>query len=153
MARQKQHPSSPQEGVRRVIKKYPNRRLYDTATSSYITLNEVKKMVMDHADLVVQDAKTQEDLTRSILLQIILEEETAGVPLFYGHAMQGHMGQFLESNVQQMMDFQRKLAEQSVPLAADAWLKMAQNSNPFLQGFNAYTEQMFDAMGMKRPKP
>jgi polyhydroxyalkanoate synthesis repressor PhaR len=164
VARQKQHPSSPQEGVRRVIKKYPNRRLYDTATSSYITLNEVKKMVMDHADLVVQDAKTQEDLTRSILLQIILEEETAGVPLFsenalaniirfYGHAMQGHMGQFLESNVQQMMDFQRKLAEQSVPLAADAWLKMAQNSNPFLQGFNAYTEQMFDAMGMKRPKP
>ena len=102
-----------------MIKKYPNRRLYDTATSSYITLNEVKKMVMDHADLVVQDAKTQEDLTRSILLQIILEEETAGVPLFsenalaniirfYGHAMQGHMGQFLESNVQQMMDFQRK---------------------------------------------
>ena len=85
MARQKQHPSSPQEGVRRVIKKYPNRRLYDTATSSYITLNEVKKMVMDHADLVVQDAKTQEDLTRSILLQIILEEETAGVQIGRAH--------------------------------------------------------------------
>ena len=84
--------------------------------------------------------------------------QTCALPIsniirFYGHAMQGHMGQFLESNVQQMMDFQRKLAEQSVPLAADAWLKMAQNSNPFLQGFNAYTEQMFDAMGMKRPKP
>ncbi|MDI9330803.1 MAG: polyhydroxyalkanoate synthesis repressor PhaR [Alphaproteobacteria bacterium] len=164
MARQKQKSSDADGGGRRVIKKYPNRRLYDTATSSYITLSDVKKMVMDHVDLVVQDAKTQDDLTRSILLQIILEEENAGVPLFsesalanlirfYGHAMQGQMGNFLESNVQQMMDFQRKMAEQAVPFSSDAWLKMAQTPHPFLQGFNAYTEQMLGAMGMKRPNP
>jgi polyhydroxyalkanoate synthesis repressor PhaR len=145
-----------------VIKKYPNRRLYDTATSSYITLSDIKTMVMSHVDLVVQDAKTQEDLTRSILLQVILEEETAGVPLFseaalaniirfYGHAMQSHMGSLIESNMQHFMDLQRKMTEQSVPLTPEVWLKMAQDSNPFLQGFNAYTEHMLGAMGMKRP--
>ncbi|NBP46184.1 MAG: hypothetical protein EBU72_13395, partial [Betaproteobacteria bacterium] len=62
----------------RVIKKYPNRRLYDTQTSTYITLNAVKEMVMQGVSMVVRDAKTQEDITRSILLQIILEEETGG---------------------------------------------------------------------------
>src|SRR5687768_1143039 len=60
----------------RILKKYPNRRLYDTQTSSYITLADVKRMVLEGIDFEVHDAKTQEDLTRSILLQIILEEET-----------------------------------------------------------------------------
>ena len=85
----------------RIIKKYPNRRLYDTTTSSYITLEDVKKLVLDQTEFKVQDAKTKEDLTRSILLQIILEEESGpGSPMFssdvlskiirfYGHAMQG----------------------------------------------------------------
>ncbi len=85
--------------VSRVIKKYPNRRLYDTDTSSYITLSEVKQLVMDGESFVVRDAKTGADITRSILLQIILEEEANGSPMFtapvlasvirfYGHAMQ-----------------------------------------------------------------
>src|SRR4051794_28771701 len=84
----------------RILKKYPNRRLYDTQTSSYITLVEVKKMVLDAEEFEVRDAKTGEELTRSILLQIILEEESGGVPMFsatalaqiirfYGNAMQG----------------------------------------------------------------
>ncbi|HET9650682.1 MAG TPA: polyhydroxyalkanoate synthesis regulator DNA-binding domain-containing protein, partial [Usitatibacter sp.] len=65
----------------RIIKKYPNRRLYDTETSNYITLSEVKQLVLSHTDFRVVDAKSNEDLTRSILLQIILEEEGAhGVP-------------------------------------------------------------------------
>jgi polyhydroxyalkanoate synthesis repressor PhaR len=83
----------------RILKKYPNRRLYDTRASSYITLADVKKMVLDNERFEVRDAKTGDDLTRSILLQIILEEETGGVPMFstqmlaqiirfYGHAMQ-----------------------------------------------------------------
>ncbi|MDB6002808.1 MAG: polyhydroxyalkanoate biosynthesis repressor PhaR, partial [Rhizobacter sp.] len=70
--------SSPQ----RILKKYPNRRLYDTRHSTYITLADVKQMVLEGQDFVVRDAKTSDDLTRSILLQIILEEETGGVPLF-----------------------------------------------------------------------
>ncbi|MDP3310862.1 MAG: polyhydroxyalkanoate synthesis regulator DNA-binding domain-containing protein, partial [Polaromonas sp.] len=69
-------------GKPRIIKKYPNRRLYDTDTSTYITLADVKQLVMDSADFVVRDAKTSEDLTRSIMLQIILEEETGGAPMF-----------------------------------------------------------------------
>ena len=95
----------------RVIKKYPNRRLYDTATSSYITLVDVKKLVLENIDFKVVDAKTNEDLTRAILLQIIIDEEAGGVPMFssdmlsqiirfYGNAMQGMMGTFLEKNIQ-----------------------------------------------------
>src|SRR6185436_20551444 len=68
--------------AQRIIKKYPNRRLYDTDTSTYITLTEVKQLVMDSESFVVRDAKTNEDLTRSILLQIILEEEAGGAPMF-----------------------------------------------------------------------
>ena len=90
----------------RIIKKYPNRRLYDTTTSGYITLADVKKMILDHIEFKVIDAKTNDDLTRSILLQIILEEESGGMPMFssemlaqmirfYGHAMQGVMGTYL----------------------------------------------------------
>ena len=76
------HPKSPPgSAYRRVIKKYPNRRLYDTTTSSYITLTEIKGLVMDSHDFVVTDAKTGEDLTRSMMLQIILEEEAAGAPM------------------------------------------------------------------------
>src|SRR5690606_39064987 len=89
----------------RLIKKYPNRRLYDTKTSAYITLADVKNLVLENEVYQVVDAKSAEDLTRSILLQIILEEESGGVPMFsstvlsqiirfYGHAMQGVMGSF-----------------------------------------------------------
>jgi len=105
------------ETSRRVIKKYPNRRLYDTDTSSYITLAEIKRLVMESEPFVVRDVKSGEDLTRSILLQIILEEEANGSPMFtapvlasvirfYGHAMQGYMGGYLEKNIQSLMDVQ-----------------------------------------------
>lgn len=117
--------------AQRVIKKYPNRRLYDTNTSSYITLTEVKQLVMGNEPVVVKDAKTGEDLTRSILLQIILEEEAGGAPMFsetvlaniirfYGHAMQGYMGSYLEKNVQMFTDFQNKLAEQAQGTSPEA---------------------------------
>jgi len=101
----------------RVIKKYPNRRLYDTHTSTYITLAEIKQLVMKHEAFAVVDAKTSENLTRSILLQIILEEEANGSPMFtvpvlsniirfYGHAMQGMMGGYIEKNIQTLMEMQ-----------------------------------------------
>ena len=68
----------------RLIKKYPNRRLYDTKTSSYITLADVKQMVLKNEDFQVLDAKSGDELTRQILLQIILEEESGSVPIFFG---------------------------------------------------------------------
>jgi polyhydroxyalkanoate synthesis repressor PhaR len=136
----------------RTIKKYPNRRLYDTETSSYITLQDVKKLVLDHVEFRVEDAKTKEDLTRAILLQIILEEESAGAPMFssdmlsqiirfYGNAMQGMMGNYLEKNIHTFIEMQKKLQDQSKQLygqnpmlAADAWSEFVKMQGPAIQG-------------------
>lgn len=111
-------------GTPRIIKKYPNRRLYDTETSTYITLAEVKDLVLQYKDFQVQDAKSGADLTRSILLQIILEEESGGVPMFsadmlaniiryYGHAMQGLMGSYLERSIHTFHEAQKRFQEQA----------------------------------------
>ena len=149
------------EPVPRVIKKYPNRRLYDTETSTYITLADVKQLVMDSEPFVVRDAKSNEDLTRSILLQIILEEEAGGAPMFseaalaniirfYGHAAQAFMGSYLEKNVQAFSDIQAKLAEQSKTLTPEMWAQFMNMQNPLMQGMmGSYVEQskaMFDKM-------
>lgn len=136
----------------RVIKKYPNRRLYDTDTSSYVTLSEIKQLVMDNEPCVVRDAKTGEDITRSILLQIILEEEAGGSPMFtapvlaniirfYGHAMQGLLGGYLEKNIQALMDLQAPLVQG------------AMNNNLFQQmqeQMQKQTEQLLGSFGIKR---
>jgi polyhydroxyalkanoate synthesis repressor PhaR len=113
--------------VARIIKKYPNRRLYDTETSAYITLADVKQFVLENQQFEVQDARTSENLTRSILLQIILEEESGGVPMFssdmlaniiryYGHSMQGLMGNYLERSIGAFHEAQRKFQEQTSSL-------------------------------------
>lgn len=115
----------------RLIKKYPNRRLYDTKTSAYITLSDVKALVLARENFKVADAKTGDDLTRSILLQIIIDEETTRVPLFttellaqmirfYGHAMEGSLGKFLETNIKSFAEFQKKLDEQSHSLYGES---------------------------------
>jgi polyhydroxyalkanoate synthesis repressor PhaR len=143
----------------RLIKKYPNRRLYDTQTSSYITLADVKQLVLDNEEFTVVDAKTEEDLTRSILLQIILEEEANGSPMFssgalsqiiryYGHAMQGMMGSYLEKNIQAFIDIQNKLAENSKgfyegkPFSPEMWTQFMNVQGPMMQGMMSnYIEQ------------
>jgi polyhydroxyalkanoate synthesis repressor PhaR len=121
----------------RILKKYPNRRLYDTQTSTYITLADVKRMVLEGIEFEVHDAKSHEDLTRSILLQIILEEETGGVPMFstnslaqiirfYGHAMQGAMGGLLDKQMQAFAEMQQRFAQQptGMPFTPDVWSQM-----------------------------
>ncbi|MEI7431190.1 MAG: polyhydroxyalkanoate synthesis repressor PhaR [Betaproteobacteria bacterium] len=146
----------------RLIKKYPNRRLYDTKTSIYITLCEVKEFVLSGERFKVQDAKTGDDLTRSILLQIIIEEESTGVaPLFtsellsqlirfYGHAMQGVLGKYLEENIKSFSDFQKKLQEQSHLLygedngqvQSDMWTQFMNFHGPAMQTMMAtYMDQ------------
>ncbi len=111
----------------RIIKKYPNRRLYDTETSAYITLADVKQFVLDVQEFNVLDARSNEDLTRSILLQIILEEESGGLPMFsadmlsniiryYGHSMQGLMGNYLERSIGAFHEAQKKFQEQTKSL-------------------------------------
>jgi len=146
----------------RIIKKYPNRRLYDTTTSSYITLADVKKLVLDHTEFKVEDAKSKDDLTRAILLQIILEEESGnGAPMFssdalsqiirfYGNAMQGMMGGYLEKNIHTFVEIQKKLQEQSSAiyggtpplLNPDAWGEFLKMQGPAVQGLmGSYLEQ------------
>ena len=143
----------------RVLKKYPNRRLYDTHSSSYITLADVKKMVLAGDDFEVRDAKTAEDLTRSILLQIILEEESGGVPMFtaatlsqiirfYGHAMQGVMGSMLEQNMSTFAELQKNFVDQSAGLydpkrlSPELWSQFMSAQPTALQGLmGTYVEQ------------
>jgi polyhydroxyalkanoate synthesis repressor PhaR len=133
----------------RVIKKYPNRRLYDTSTSSYVALADVKQLVMKQAPFRVLDAKSGEDLTRSILLQIILEHESEGAPIlteqvlaniirFYGHSMQGFMGSYLEKNVQTFMDNMP-----SLPI-------MPNLMETYAEQLQKQTDHMMDVMGLKR---
>ena len=143
----------------RLIKKYPNRRLYDTQTSTYITLADVKQLVVDHEEFQVVDAKSGEELTRQILLQIILEEESGGVPMFsapmlaqvirfYGNAMQGMMGSYLEKNIQAFIDIQSKLQEQSKAfyetnkIGPDMWAQFVNMQAPMIQSMmSSYIEQ------------
>lgn len=142
----------------RIIKKYPNRRLYDTQTSTYITLVDVKQLVIDDEDFKVVDAKSGDDLTRSILLQIILEEESGGVPMFsaamlsqiirfYGHAMQGIMGAYLEKNIEAFKEVQDRMSEQTKGLygqqfGPEAWAQFMNMQSPVLQNMmNNYVEQ------------
>jgi polyhydroxyalkanoate synthesis repressor PhaR len=160
---------SKSEGQLRLIKKYPNRRLYDTKTSSYITLADVKQMVLKQEEFQVVDAKSGEDLTRQILLQIILEEESGGLPMFssdllsqlirfYGNAMQGMMGTYLEKNIRAFHDIQKTLQEQSARIygsgtgsgvsgdvtrgAQDMWAQFMNLQGPAMQSLmQAYMEQ------------
>ncbi|HWH81368.1 MAG TPA: polyhydroxyalkanoate synthesis repressor PhaR [Burkholderiaceae bacterium] len=143
----------------RILKKYPNRRLYDTQLSSYITLADVKAMVLGAESFEVRDAKSGEDLTRSILLQIILEEESGGLPMFsapmlaqiirfYGHSMQGMMGSYLEKNLQTFTDIQARLAEQSKGLldptaqTPEMWSQFLSGQAPVVQNLMGnYLEQ------------
>ncbi len=137
----------------RVLKKYPNRRLYDTRSSSYITLADVKRMVLAGEAFEVRDAKTAEDLTRSILLQIILEEESGGVPMFstsmlaniirfYGHTMQGAMGSMLERNLQAFAEMQQQLVTGQAPLVQNLMGSYLEQSRAM---FDKMQEQMAQA--------
>lgn len=136
----------------RLIKKYPNRRLYDTQTSAYITLADVKQLVLSGEPFTVVDAKTSDDLTRSILLQIILDEESSGAPMFsanmlsdvirsYGNTMQGMMGEYLEKNIKAFTEIQQQFQDQSRKMvegkgsfpSTDAWAQFMQGQAPMMQ--------------------
>ena len=155
-------------GQSRLIKKYPNRRLYDTRTSTYITLADVKQLVLAHEAFQVVDAKSGDDLTRAILLQVILEEEAGGAPMFssellsqmirfYGNAMQGMMGNYIENNIKSFTEVQAKLKEQAKALygegegdSQDLWAQFLKFQGPAMQHMmGTYVEQsqkMFQQM-------
>jgi polyhydroxyalkanoate synthesis repressor PhaR len=127
-------PDSDYEGCEmselRTIKKYPNRRLYDTVESRYITLADIRRLVIERVEFVVIDKKSQDDITRSILLQVIAEQEHGGEPLMsrdflsqiirsYGGAAQGMIGSYLEQSLKLFANQQRDARERS-KVAGDA---------------------------------
>ncbi|MCP5278631.1 MAG: polyhydroxyalkanoate synthesis repressor PhaR [Thiobacillus sp.] len=148
----------------RLIKKYPNRRLYDTSESRYITLEEVKKLVMASIPFRVVDSQTEADLTRSILLQIIMEQESGGRPLFtvamlerfirfYGDATQAALTSFLDMSLDMFLKQQHAINEHmqgpwtSNPM--DFWMKLGQQN----MGLWKEMESNFQkAMGANAPK-
>jgi polyhydroxyalkanoate synthesis repressor PhaR len=137
----------------RVIKKYPNRRLYDTVESRYITLADVRRLVLEKIDFLVIDKKTQEDITRSILLQVISEQEHNGEPLMsqdflaqiirsYGGAMQAFVGAYLEQSLKMFQNQQSQMRESGGdPIAA-----MAALTQRNLERWRAIQDDIFRAM-------
>ena len=122
----------------RIIKKYPNRRLYDTEISSYITIEDVRQLILDGENFEVRDAKSGDDLTRQVLLQIIAEHESDGEPMlstqllsqiirFYGDSLQGYMGSYLERSMQMFLDQQQQFRQQmGSMLGQTPWTMMNQ---------------------------
>ena len=122
----------------RIIKKYPNRRLYDTAISTYITLDDVRRLIIDGETIQVLDVRSGEDLTRQVLLQIISEHEQTGQPMlseqvlsqiirFYGDSMQGFMSNYLEKSMEMFIDQQQQIRSQMSGLMEQApWNLMNQ---------------------------
>jgi polyhydroxyalkanoate synthesis repressor PhaR len=115
----------------RTIKKYPNRRLYDTKVSRYITLEEVRQLVMNGVKFRVEDKRTREDITRSILLQVIAEQEEGGDPIFtsellthiirfYGDPMQPSISRYLELSIQLFAQNHQAFTEQLRDLVGQA---------------------------------
>jgi polyhydroxyalkanoate synthesis repressor PhaR len=122
----------------RIIKKYPNRRLYDTVISSYVTVDDIRQLVIDGETFEVQDAKTGADLTRQVLLQIISEREESGQPMlstqllsqlirFYGDQLQGFMGSYLERSLQSFLDQQTQFRSQLNSMLGTSPLGMLQS--------------------------
>jgi polyhydroxyalkanoate synthesis repressor PhaR len=141
----------------RLIKKYPNRRLYDTEESKYITLSQLRHLIIQGASIKVIDSTTEEDITRNILLQIILESESGGEPLFtanmlaqiirfYGGTLQGIFGRYLEQSLsfftQQQEQFRNSLGE-------DPFSAMTQMAQQNMKMWSELQKSFFSAAGIK----
>ncbi|HPO59502.1 MAG TPA: polyhydroxyalkanoate synthesis repressor PhaR [Anaerolineaceae bacterium] len=130
----------------RLIKKYPNRRLYDTEESRYITLAEVRDLVMRAIPFKVLDSQTEDDITRGILLQIIMEQEAGGAPMFtsamlerfirfYGDTAQAAFTTFLDQSLDLFVKQQRMFTEQMQGVwggnPMEFWMKLGQQNMGF----------------------
>jgi len=148
----------------RVIKKYPNRRLYDTVESRYITLADVRRLVLERVDFLVVDKKTDEDITRSILLQVIAEQEHEGEPLMsqdflsqviraYGGAMQGYVGSYLEQSLKLLMTQQQQIRDRMRSMVGiDPLGSVASLAEKNFSQWKALQDQVLSAMmGAARP--
>ncbi len=147
----------------RIIKKYPNRRLYDTAESKYITLEDVRKLVMDGVEFSVIDKKSSEDITRNILLQIIMEQEDGGEPIFttdvlqqiisfYGNSVQGLASTFLQRSLAMFDEQQQTLRAQMNQTMQDNPLNtVAELTQNNLDLWRQMQNDFFNAAGLRTP--
>ena len=147
----------------RIIKKYPNRRLYDTEISSYITIEDVRQLIVDGEDFEVRDAKTGDDLTRTVLLQIISEQEQDGEPVlstqllsqiirFYGDSLQGFMGNYLERSMQAFLDQQQQFRQQMGGLRGQTpWTMMNQLTERNMEMWKEFQKNLTGSIGQKPP--
>ena len=138
----------------RVIKKYPNRRLYDTRISSYITIEDVRQLIVEGEEFEVRDAKSGEDLTRCVLLQIIAEHEQDGEPMlstqllsqiirFYGDSLQGFMGNYLERSMQIFLEQQQQFRQQMSGLIGQApWTMLNQLTEKNLELWKDFQQNL-----------
>src|SRR5688572_20205797 len=146
------------ENQPRVVKKYPNRRLYDTVESRYITLADIRRLVMERIDFVVIDKKSQEDITRAILLQVISEQEHAGEPLMsqdflsqvirsYGGAMQCLVGSYLEQSLKLLSGQQQQMRDQMRGVFGnDAYDSIATLTQQNLERWRSVQDDIFKVM-------
>lgn len=146
--------------TQRIIKKYPNRRLYDTETSKYITVSDVRDMVLNNVQFMVIDSNTKEDITRQILMQIIIEAESAGTPLFsadmlsqlirfYGGDMQGVFTRYLEENFNMLAKQQEELSKSFAKNPMDAFAALTQKN---LEMWGEMQKNFMQAAGMAQDK-
>lgn len=143
----------------RIIKKYPNRRLYDTEISSYITIEDVRQLIIDGEEFEVRDAKSGEDLTRSVLLQIIAGQESDGEPMlstqllsqiirFYGDSLQGFMGNYLERSMQVFLEQQQQFRQQMGNLLGQTpWAMMNQLTERNLELWHEFQRSFSTGFG------
>ena len=149
----------------RIIKKYPNRRLYDTEISSYITIEDVRQLIVDNEDFEVRDAKTGDDLTRTVLLQIITEQEQDGEPIlstqllshiirFYGDSLQGFMGNYLERSLQLFMEQQQQFRQQmGGMLGQTPWTMMNQLTERNMELWQEFQRNLGAGVGRPAANP
>ena len=149
----------------RIIKKYPNRRLYDTEISSYITIEDVRQLIVDGESFEVRDAKTGEDLTRQVLLQIITEHEQDGQPMlstqllsqlirFYGDSLQGFMGNYLERSMQGFLEQQQQFRQQMGGLIGQTpWTMLNQLTERNMELWKDFQRNLVGGIGSSAPPP
>ena len=143
----------------RIIKKYPNRRLYDTEISSYITIEDVRQLIVDGESFEVRDAKTGDDLTRQVLLQIITEHEQDGQPMlstqlltqlirFYGDSLQGFMGNYLERSMQVFLEQQQQFRQQMGGLIGQTpWTMLNQLTERNMDMWKDFQQNLVGGLG------
>ena len=150
----------------RIIKKYPNRRLYDTEISSYITIEDVRQLIVDSESFQVVDAKTGADLTRQVLLQIITEHEQDGQPMlstellsqlirFYGDSLQGFMGNYLERSMHVFLEQQQQFRQQMGGLIGQTpWTMLNQLTERNMEMWKDFQQNLVGGLGSQaQPRP